>query len=154
MAGRAAEEIAFHQRTTGAQGDIMLATAIATNMICKWGMSEVIGPQAMVIDDPGFLEGNLKRLEMSDKTSESVDKEIKKLLEMCHEEAVTILKQKYYLLKQLADILLQVETLDNEEFDIILACNFKEKIQAGIEATHQCRECPAADTCIHSKRIK
>jgi cell division protease FtsH len=154
MGGRAAEEIAFHQRTTGAQGDIIQATEIATNMICKWGMSEIIGPQAMVVDDPGFLGTNVTRLEMSDKTSEAVDKEIKKLLDVCYEEAITILKQKYYLLKQLADILLQVETLDNEEFDIILACNFKEKIQAGIEATHQCRECPAADSCIHSKLIK
>ena len=154
MGGRAAEEIAFHQRTTGAQGDIIQATEIATNMICKWGMSEIIGPQAMVVDDPGFLGTNMTRLEMSDKTSEAVDKEIKKLLDVCYEESITILKQKYYLLKQLEDILLQVETLDNEEFDIILACNFKEKIQAGIEATHQCRECPAADSCIHSKLIK
>ncbi len=154
MGGRAAEEIAFHRRTTGAQGDIIQATEIATNMICKWGMSEVIGPQAMVIDDPGFLGGNMQRLEMSDKTSESIDKEIKKLLQICNDEAVTILKQKYYLLKQLADILLEVETLDDEEFEIILACNFKERIEEGIEATHQCLECPAADSCIHSKLKK
>jgi len=154
MGGRAAEEIAFHQRTTGAQGDIIQATEIATNMICKWGMSEVIGPQAMVIDDSGFLGGTMQRLEMSDKTSESVDKEIKKLLDTCHDEAVTILKQKYYLLKQLANILLQVETLDDEEFEIILACNFKDKIEEGIAATHQCKECPAADSCIHSKLKK
>ena len=154
MGGRAAEEIAFHSRTTGAQGDIGQATEIATNMICKWGMSEVIGPQAMVSDESGFLGGTAQRLEMSDKTSESIDNEIKKLLDTCYDEAVTILKQKYYLLKQLADILLEVETLDDEEFEIILACNFKEKIEAGIVATHQCQECPAADSCIHSKLKK
>ncbi len=154
MGGRAAEEIAFNRRTTGAQGDIVQATEIATNMVCKWGMSEAIGPQSMVLDDPGFLGTAVQRLEMSDKTSESIDKEIKKLLEMCHDEAVTILKQKYYLLKQLADILLQVETLDDEEFEIILNCNFKEKIEEGIAATHQCRECPAADSCAHSKLKK
>lgn len=154
MGGRAAEELAFHQRTTGAQNDIVQATEIATNMICKWGMSDVIGPQAMVVDDSGFLGHNMQRMEMSDKTSEMVDKEIKKLLEICNDEAVTILKQKYYLLKSLADILLEVETLDNEEFDIILACNLKDKIAAGIEATDQCQECPAADGCIHSKMKK
>jgi len=154
MGGRAAEEIAFQQRTTGAQGDIVQATEIATNMICKWGMSDIIGPQAMVIDDSGFLGGGMQRLEMSDKTSESVDKEIKQLLDICYDEAVTILKRKYYLLKQLAEILLDVETLDQEEFEIILACHFTEKIQAGIQATHQCRECPAADSCIHSKLKK
>ncbi|MBW1634776.1 MAG: ATP-dependent zinc metalloprotease FtsH [Deltaproteobacteria bacterium] len=154
MGGRAAEEIAFQQRTTGAQGDLVQATEIATNMICKWGMSDVIGPQAMAIDDSGFLGANVQRLEMSDKTSESIDSEIKKLLDASYDEAVTILKQKFYLLKQLATILLDVETLDEEEFEIILACHFTEKIAAGIQATHQCRECPAADTCIHSKLKK
>ncbi len=154
MGGRAAEEIAFGQRTTGAQGDIVQATEIATNMICKWGMSDVIGPQAMVIDSGGFLGGASHRLEMSDKTSESVDNEIKNLLDSCHEEAVVILKQQYYILKQLAAILLDVETLDDEEFDIIMSCQFKEKIAAGIKETHQCETCPAADRCTHSKQKK
>jgi len=154
MGGRAAEEIAFKQRTTGAQGDIFQATEIATSMICKWGMSDVIGPQAMVFDDSGFLGGNMQRLEMSDNTSESIDKEINKLLEICYDEAITLLKQKYYLLKQLADILLEVETLDEEEFGIIWDCHFTEKIAAGIKASHECRDCPAADSCKHSKLKK
>ncbi len=154
MGGRAAEEIAFQQRTTGAQGDIVQATEIATNMICKWGMSDVIGPQAMVIDNSGFLGGTSQRLEMSDKTSEAVDKEIKNLLQSCSDEALTILKERYYLLKQLAAILLEVETLDDEEFEIIMACQFKDKIAAGIEETNQCATCPAADSCIHSKLKK
>jgi cell division protease FtsH len=154
MGGRAAEEIAFSQRTTGAQGDIVQATEIATNMVCKWGMSESIGPQAMVIDDSGFLGGPAHRLEMSDKTSEAVDTEIKTLLEMCHNEALTILKENFYLLKQLAAILLEVETLDQEDFEIIMDCHFTERIAAGILETHQCKTCPAAATCIHSKRKK
>jgi cell division protease FtsH len=154
MGGRAAEEIAFQQRTTGAQGDIIQATEIATNMICKWGMSEVIGPQAMAIDNSGFLGGAPQRLEMSDKTSEAVDKEIKNLLESCSDEALGILKQQYYLLKQLAAILLEIETLDYEEFDIIMTCQFKDKIAEGIKETNQCETCPAADSCIHSKLKK
>ncbi|NOR10616.1 MAG: ATP-dependent zinc metalloprotease FtsH [Desulfovibrionaceae bacterium] len=154
MGGRAAEEIAFSQRTTGAQGDIIQATEIATNMICKWGMSDVIGPQAMVVANSGFLGGVAHRMEMSNKTSEFVDEEIKKLLKMCHDDAVTILKQKYYLLKQLAEILLEVETLDEEEFEIIMTCHFTEKIAAGIHETNQCKTCPAADSCIHSKLRK
>jgi len=154
MGGRAAEELAFKQRTTGAQGDIVQATEIATNMVCKWGMSDIIGPQAMVIDNSGFLGGASNRLEMSDKTSESVDEEIKKLLASCSEEAFKILKEQYYLLKQLAAILLEVETLDDEEFEIIMACQFTEKIAEGIHATHQCKTCPAADSCIHSKLKK
>jgi cell division protease FtsH len=154
MGGRAAEEIAFQQRTTGAQGDILQATELATNMICKWGMSNIIGPQAMAIDDTGFLGGASRRIEMSDKTSESIDEEIKNLLETSYKDAVVILKEKYYLLKQLAAILLEVETLDEEDFEIIMSCHFTDKIQAGIEETHQCETCPAADSCTHSKRRK
>ena len=154
MGGRAAEEIAFSQRTTGAQGDIIQATEIATNMICKWGMSDVVGPQAMVVANSGFLGGVAHRMEMSNKTSELVDEEIKELLKTCHRDAVTILKQKYYLLKQLAEILLEVETLDEEEFEIIMTCHFTEKIAAGIHETNQCKTCPAADSCIHSKLKK
>ncbi len=151
MGGRAAEEIAFSQKTTGAQGDIVQATEIATSMVCKWGMSDLIGPQAMAVDDSGFLGGASQRLEMSDTTSEIVDQEIKKLLLECNDEASTILKQQYYLLKQLAAILLEVETIDDEEFEIIMDCHFTDKIAAGIEETHQCQTCPAADLCIHSK---
>lgn len=154
MGGRAAEEIAFQQRTTGAQGDIVQATEIATNMVCKWGMSDLIGPQAMVIDDTGFIGRPAQRLEMSDRTSEAVDREIKNLLETCNAEAVAILKEKFYLLKQLAEILLEVETLDDEEFEIIMDCRFTEKIEAGIKESNQCRTCPAAESCIHSRLKK
>lgn len=154
MGGRAAEEIAFSQKTTGAQGDIVQATELATNMVCKWGMSDLIGPQAMVVDNSGFLGGASQRLEMSDTTSELVDQEIKKLLTECSEDASIILKQQYYLLKQLAAILLEVETIDDEEFEIIMDCHFTDKIAAGINETHQCKTCPAADLCIHSKLNK
>lgn len=123
-------------------------------MICKWGMSDIIGPQAMVVDESGFIGGSTQRLEMSDRTSESVDKEIKNLLESCNSEAVKILKEQYYLLKQLAEILLEVETLDEEEFEIIMDCRFTEQIAAGKKETNQCRLCPAADSCIHSKQRK
>ncbi len=154
MGGRAAEEIAFQQRTTGAEGDIVQATEIATNMICKWGMSETIGPQAMVIGDSSFLGGVGRRLEMSNETAEAVDREIKILLETCYNEALTILKEQFYLLKHLAIILLEMETLDDEEFEIIMSCHLTERIAAGIKETHQCRTCPAAETCIHSKLKK
>ncbi len=154
MGGRAAEEIAFSQRTTGAQGDIVQATEIATSMICKWGMSDVVGPQAMVVEDSGFLDGTGQRLEMSDKISESIYKEIKNLLEICNNDAVTILKEKYYVLKQLAAILFEVETLDKEDFEIIMSCPLTERIEAGIQETKHCETCPAADICNHSQRKK
>jgi len=154
MGGRAAEELAFQHKTSGAQDDIVKATEIATNMICKWGMSDVIGPQAMIIDDTGFLDGASQRLEMSDETSVIIDKEIRKLLDNAYTEALTILGQEYYLLKQLSAILLEVETLDDEDFEIVMSHPFTDKIAAGIKATHNCQDCIASATCIHSKLKK
>lgn len=154
MGGRAAEELAFQHKTSGAQDDIVKATEIATNMICKWGMSDVIGPQAMIIDDSGFLDGASQRLEMSDETSVIIDKEIRKLLDNAYAEALKILGQEYYLLKQLSAILLEVETLDDEEFEIVMSHPFTDQIAAGIKATHNCQDCVASDTCIHSKLKK
>jgi len=115
MGGRAAEELTFQHKTSGAQDDIVKATEIATSMVCKWGMSDLIGPQAMIIDDSGFLDGAAQRLEMSDETSLLIDKEIKKLLDEAYTEAL---------------------------------------IAAGIKATHNCQDCVASDTCIHSKLKK
>ncbi len=151
MGGRAAEDIAFKQRSTGAQGDILQATEIATNMICKWGMNEAMGPQAFMIDDSGFLGGASQRLAMADETARSIDHEIKTLLATCYEDAVTILSQKFFLLKNLAEILVQVETLDNEEFDIILASADQKKTAGDHHDESDCAHCPAAQSCIHSK---
>jgi len=154
MGGRAAEELAFQHKTSGAQDDIVKATEIATNMICKWGMSDLIGPQAMIIDDSGFLDGASQRLEMSNETSVIIDKEIRKLLDNAYAEALKILGQEFYLLKQLSAILLEIETLDDEEFKIVMNHPFTDKIAAGIKATHNCQDCIASATCIHSKLKK
>jgi len=151
MGGRAAEDIAFSQRSTGAQGDILQATEIATNMICKWGMSETMGPQAFMIDNSGFLDNASQRLSMADETAMAIDREIKTLLATSYEEARTILNQKFYLLKNLAEILVQAETLDNEEFDIILACSNQKKENPDNTEGSDCHSCPAGQGCIHSK---
>lgn len=151
MGGRAAEALAFNQRSTGAQGDILQATEIATNMICKWGMNEAMGPQAFMIDDSSFLGGSSQRLAMANETARAIDHEIKTLLATCYEDAVEILKQKFYLLKILAAILVQVETLDNEEFEIILRCAEQKKSDDTHPEESECEQCPAASTCIHSK---
>ena len=123
MGGRAAEELIFDQQTTGAQGDLLTATQIATDMICKWGMGGTFGPQAFSFTSGGFIAGGGGRLPMSDDTARLIDQEVNALLVNCHAEAVRILTQKRALLEDLAEILLQVETLDGEEFTIIVNCS-------------------------------
>lgn len=148
MGGRAAEELIFKQQTTGAQGDLLTATQIATDMICKWGMSNTMGPQAYAIDSSGFLDGNGSRLLMGSETSRRIDQEVNELLTSCYEEAIRILKQEQCLLKNLADILLQVETLDSEEFGIIVDCSLKKEKAAVSDPEQSCSTCNVRENCI------
>lgn len=127
MGGRAAEETVFGLQTTGAQSDIQRATEIATNMICRWGMSEVLGPQVYMTDDNDYLGPSMQRLAMGPRTEMQIDKEINSLLEGCYRQAVSILSNERLFLSVLADILMQVETIDAEEFDIIYSCSLKKK---------------------------
>lgn len=133
MGGRAAEELVFGLKTTGGQSDIQQATELATNMICKWGMSENLGHQVYMIDDDGFLGPSNSRLAMGARTQTQIDREIYELLDECYEEAKAILANERLFLSVLADILMQVETIDGEEFDIIYSCSLKKKYEFEME---------------------
>jgi len=140
MGGRAAEEIVFGLKTTGGQSDIQQATALATNMICKWGMSTVLGAQVYIVDDDDFLGPSSQRLAMGARTEAQIDREISDLLESCYNEAVVILSNERLFLSVLADILMQVETIDSEEFDIIYSCSLKKKYEFEMDdSAESCR---------------
>ena len=147
MGGRAAEELMFKQQTTGAQGDLLTATKIASDMICKWGMSKSLGPQTFSVESGGFIEGAGGRLPMGPDTARLIDQEVNELLSACYDEAVRILKQEQCLLKNLAEILLQVETLDGEEFDIIVKCSVKKEVAAMKDPEHTCNTCTLKENC-------
>jgi cell division protease FtsH len=148
MGGRAAEELVFKQQTTGAQGDLLTATQIATDMICKWGMSKTLGPQAYSMESGGFLDGPGSRLLMGGETAKRIDKEVSELLSSCYDEALRILKQELSLLKHLAEVLLQVETLDGEEFEIIVECSLKKVAEAIKNPEEQsCSTCTVNENC-------
>ena len=141
MGGRAAEELIFNQQTTGAQGDLLTSTQIATEMICKWGMSKTLGPQAFIVESGGFIEGAGGRLPMGHDTAKLIDQEINELLSSCYDEAARILKKEQCLLENLAEILLEVETLDGEEFDIIVKCSVKKEKAAMKDSEHDGSTC-------------
>ena len=147
MGGRAAEELMFKQQTTGAQGDLLTATHIATDMICRWGMSKTLGPQSFSIESGGFIEGAGGRLPMGHDTARLIDQEVNELLSSCYDEAVRILRKEQCLLENLAEILLQVETLDGEEFDIIVNCSIKKEVAAMKDPEHNCKACTVKENC-------
>jgi len=154
LGGRAAEKIIFDSRTTRTENDLLQATEIATNMICRWGMSEALGPQAYAVGDTSFLgDDSSIRFMTSNDTTSLIDREIKGLLSSCYKQAVEILKRERLFLKTLSDILFQVETLDAEEFEIIYQCSVTKKAQENgtLEKESECSVCPARGNCLQSK---
>ncbi len=153
LGGRAAEKIVFDSRTTRTENDLLQATEIATNMVCRWGMSEALGPQAYAVGDTSFLgdEASL-RFMMSNDTTSLIDREIKGLLSTCYKQAVEILKRERLFLTALSDILFQVETLDAEEFEIIYQCSVTKKAEekGEKEKESECSVCPARGNCLQS----
>ncbi|XP_053677327.1 ATP-dependent zinc metalloprotease YME1L isoform X2 [Anopheles nili] len=117
MGGRAAEELIFgaDKITSGASSDLKQATSIAAHMVKEWGMSERVGLRT--IEGPkGFGQNEV----LSPSTIESVDNEIKKLLNESYERAKAILKQHSKEHKALAEALLKYETLDAEDIKAIM----------------------------------
>ena len=154
LGGRAAEKIIFDSRTTRTENDLLQATEIATNMVCRWGMSEALGPQAYAVGDTSFLgEDASLRFMMSNDTTSLIDREIKGLLSTCYKQAVEILKRERLFLKTLSDILFQVETLDAEEFEIIYQCSVTKKAEeeGTVEKESECSVCPAKGNCMQYK---
>lgn len=154
MGGRAAEKLIFNSRTTRTENDLLQATEIATNMVCRWGMSEALGAQAYAVGQSCFLgdEGSHRFL-MSNDTTSLIDREIKSLISSCYKQAMDILGRERLFLKTLSDILFQVETIDAEEFEIIFQCSITKKAQdAGIiEKESECSVCPAKGHCLEYK---
>ena len=122
MGGRAAEETLLDQKSTGAEKDLQQAIELATNMVGKWGMSDAVGPMAYFQGQGGFLGEAGSSRSFSEETARLIDLEVRKLVEGCYEEAVLLLEKEKSFLQQLSDALLDSETLDREEMEIIYDC--------------------------------
>ncbi|MEW6593871.1 MAG: ATP-dependent zinc metalloprotease FtsH [Thermodesulfobacteriota bacterium] len=156
MGGRAAEEIGLQQQTTGAEDDLLRATEIAIRMVSQWGMNEVIGPLAYAKNDGMFLGNTMASTAHSENIARHIDHEVKKLVENCYHDAHAILSREREFLRHLAEILLQTETLDREETEIIFECSRKKssdatgdsaEIETGESLLHACNICPASAHC-------
>ena len=115
LGGRAAEELKFETVTTGASNDIEKATSIARNMVTQYGMSDRFGLMGLATVESQYLEGR-SVLNCSDVTAAGVDEEVRKILEQCYEEAKSILAENLDVMDQIADYLIQKETITGKEF--------------------------------------
>jgi cell division protease FtsH len=121
--GRAAEEIVFGRDrvTTGAASDIQQATAIARRYVTQWGLSDAIGPILVGDNEQEVFLGQqlMSRREVSEKTAQLVDTEVKRVIDVAFQRAVETLTTNRELLDQVAKMLLERETLTREDFDIL-----------------------------------
>jgi cell division protease FtsH len=154
LGGRVAEELALHQVSSGSEDDLLRATDLATRMICQWGMNDVLGPVAYAKNNEGFLGGQGTALFHGHLTGGAIDTEIRKLIDHRLQEATRILVEQRHYLEQVAQVLLQTETLDEEELDIIFECsqNMNPSDNRANSATSQeeCVACPAKGRCTHT----
>ena len=123
--GRAAEELVFgpEKITTGAGNDIERATALARRMVASFGMSAAVGPMSIGDSEHEvFLGRELgQRRHVSERTAELVDDEVKRLLDEAYAYALNTLREHDKLLHEIADALLERETVDREEIDLLAA---------------------------------
>jgi cell division protease FtsH len=123
--GRVAEELVFgpEKVTTGAAQDIQQATEMARRMVTQFGMSDVVGPIAVGDREAEIFLGRevVQRREISDRTAEIVDTELKRILSEAYERARTIVSENREALDRLASTLLERETLDREEVEMVVA---------------------------------
>lgn len=111
MGGRAAEEIIFGDITTGAAQDIEYVTNIARRMVCEFGMS----PLGLI-----SLKSDEGKGPISAETAARIDREIAALVDQAYSTALTILREKRNKLEQIAEHLIEVETIDGSELDAML----------------------------------
>ncbi len=136
LGGRTAEELFFKEVTTGAENDLRRSTDLAHRMVCEWGMSERIGPITLKErEGETFLGMDIaKGKEYSEKMAETIDAEVKRVVETCKKRAGEILTKNRSKLKKLADTLVKNESLDGDEVARILGIvkkTKKEKPAAG-----------------------
>ncbi|MBT3475832.1 ATP-dependent metallopeptidase FtsH/Yme1/Tma family protein [bacterium] len=122
LAGRAAEEIIYDERTTGAGNDLERATEMARKMVTEWGMSEKVGPIRLAQKEGAVFLGKdmSSRTDYSEATSLEIDSEIKQIIVKQYDYAVTLLKENEQILHDLANLLLETESVNAKQLDELL----------------------------------
>lgn len=123
--GRIAEEMILGEEhiTTGASNDIEKATELARNFITRWGLNKKLGPINYANEEGEVFLGRsvTQNREMSDNTAEAIDIELKKVVDESYKKAQKILKDNIDLLHNMADALMQYETIEKDQIEDIMA---------------------------------
>ena len=130
LGGRAAEELVFHEVTTGAANDLERVTAVAKQMIMRFGMSEKLGPRVLGrAHELPFLGRDMgSEPDYSDEIAKEIDDEIRRVIEEGHASATTVLRAHMDELHRLSAILIERETIDKDQFERLLAGESEESV--------------------------
>jgi len=121
LGGYVAEEVVFGDLTTGASNDLQVLTALARNMVARWGMSEKIGPLAFEADSQPTLFGpGMGGKEYSDKVAAEIDAEVTQIVRDAYARAKEVITGNRKALDAIAKKLVEVETLERDDFEKIL----------------------------------
>ncbi len=136
LAGRAAEKVVFNQLNTGASNDLERATAITKRMVCEFGMSDVIGPVRYAShQDEVFLGREISQpRDHSEETARSIDGEVRRIIISAETKAEQLMKDNLDLLHRCSKALIERETLDAEELDMLIKGETLRPIIKDVEA--------------------
>ncbi|GAB4134086.1 MAG: ATP-dependent zinc metalloprotease FtsH3 [Cyanobacteria bacterium J069] len=125
LGGRVAEEIIFGEEevTTGASNDLQQVARVARQMVTRFGMSDRLGPVALGRSQGGMFLGRdiMAERDFSEETAAAVDDEVRNLVDQAYRRAKSVLVENRLVLDQLAQMLVERETVDSEEFQELLA---------------------------------
>jgi cell division protease FtsH len=123
LGGRVAEELAFQDVTTGASNDLERATKLARAMVTQYGMSEKLGPMTFGQKEELIFLGReiAEQRDYSEKVAQEIDAEVRRFIDEAHDRAKEILQTYWSTLQAIAKRLIEVETIDEKEFEAIVA---------------------------------
>ena len=136
LGGRAAEQVVFHEQTTGASNDIQRATSLARNMVALYGMSEELGLMAPANLSNQYLDGQTY-MDCSQETSALVDRTVKELLDRAYGEAVQLLTENRALLDEISSYLLVKETISGDDLMAFINAPKQEEIPETTESKQE-----------------
>ncbi|MFH1873704.1 MAG: ATP-dependent zinc metalloprotease FtsH [Pseudomonadota bacterium] len=135
MGGRVAEELIFKHQTTGAGNDIERATELARKMVCEWGMSKKMGPLAFGKKEEQIFLGReiSQHADYSESTAREIDSEVRRIVIDNYNYATNLLSEHIEVLKNLAEALLEYETLVDEQIETIMRGEKIKPVKAKVE---------------------
>lgn len=123
LGGYVAEKLVFGDLTTGPSNDLQVATALARDMVTKYGMSDLLGPIALEGDGSALYGRGMYGKEYSEEMGAKIDGEVKRIMDENWERATKILTEKRAALNSIAEELIRVENIEREEFEKLLILN-------------------------------